>query len=256
MDEGSEPSQVVAAGTMLDPDVLTLGFARRFATYKRANLVLRDAERLEALLLDTSRPVQLVFAGKAHPADEPGQAVLADVYRHALDPRFGGRIAFVEDYEINVARDLFSGVDVWLNNPRPPMEASGTSGQKAALNGVPQCSTLDGWWAEGFTRLNGWAINESAGVIMEGDPAARDEADAQSLYDIIESEIAPLYYRRDVDGIPRGWIRVMKHAVRTGGSHFTARRMLKEYVERFYVPAAEAARAAAATPSETEVVAG
>lgn len=243
MDEGSEPGQVVAAGTLLDPDVLTLGFARRFATYKRANLILRDTERLEALLLDTARPVQLVFAGKAHPADEPGQAVLADVYGHALDPRFGGRIAFVEDYEINVARDLFSGVDVWLNNPRPPMEASGTSGEKAALNGVPQCSTLDGWWAEGFTRLNGWAINEAAGVILEGDPAARDEGDAASLYDTIEHEIAPLYYRRDVDGIPRGWVRVMKHAIRTGGSRFTARRMVKEYVERFYVPAARAGAA-------------
>ena len=238
MDEGSEPNQVVAAGTLLDPDVLTLGFARRFATYKRADLVLRDRERLEVLLLDTSRPVQLVFAGKAHPADEPGQEILANVYRHAQDRHLGGRIAFVEDYEINVARDLFSGVDVWLNNPRPPMEASGTSGQKAALNGVPQCSTLDGWWAEGFTRLNGWAINESAGIAMDGDPAERDADDADSLYDTIEREIAPLYYRRDVDGIPRGWVRVMKHAIRTGGANFTARRMLKEYVERFYVPAA------------------
>ncbi|MFW6084586.1 MAG: alpha-glucan family phosphorylase [Gemmatimonadota bacterium] len=259
MDEGSEPSQVVAAGTLLDPDVLTLGFARRFATYKRADLVLRDRERLEALLLDRSRPVQLVFAGKAHPADEPGRAILAEVYRHAQDRHLGGRIAFVEDYEINVARDLFSGVDVWLNNPRPPMEASGTSGQKAALNGVPQCSTLDGWWAEGFTRLNGWAINETAGIVLDADgdeaghddadrdaatdrdPADRDAADAESLYDTIEREIAPLYYRRDVDGIPRGWVRVMKHAIRTGGANFTARRMLKEYVERFYVPAAKAA---------------
>ena len=238
MDEGSEPSQVVASGTLLDPDVLTLGFARRFATYKRAALILGDTERLEALLLDPSRPVQLVFAGKAHPDDGPGQEVLSEVYRHAQDPRFGGRIAFVEDYEINVARDLFSGVDVWLNNPRPPLEASGTSGQKAALNGVPQCSTLDGWWAEGFTRLNGWAINEAAGVIMEGDPAVRDAGDAAGLYETIEREIAPLYYRRDVDGIPRGWVRVMKHAIRTGGANFTARRMLKEYVERYYVPAA------------------
>lgn len=240
-DEGSEPNQVVAAGTLLDPDVLTLGFARRFATYKRADLLLRDRERLESLLLDRSRPVQLVFAGKAHPADEPGQAILAEVYRHAQDRHLGGRIAFVEDYEINVARDLFSGVDVWLNNPRPPMEASGTSGQKAALNGVPQCSTLDGWWAEGFTRLNGWAINESTGVVMDGDPSRRDADDAESLYDTIEREIAPLYYRRDVDGIPRGWVRVMKHAMRTGGANFTARRMLKEYVECFYVPAAKAA---------------
>ena len=249
MDEGSEPSQVVAAGTLLDPDVLTFGFARRFATYKRASLILGDIERLERLLLDSARPVQLVFAGKAHPADEPGQAVLAEVYRRAQDPRFGGRIAFVEDYEMNVARDLFSGVDVWLNNPRPPMEASGTSGQKAALNGVPQCSTLDGWWAEGFSRLNGWAINESAGILLEGDPAARDAGDAASLYDVIEREIAPLYYRRDVDGIPRGWVRVMKHAIRAGGANFTARRMVKEYVERFYVPAARTPAPAVEEPA-------
>ena len=255
MDEGSEPNQVVAAGTLLDPDVLTFGFARRFATYKRAALILSDTERLEALLLDSSRPVQLVFAGKAHPADGPGQEVLAEVYRHAQDRRFGGRIAFVEDYEMNVARDLFSGVDVWLNNPRPPMEASGTSGQKAALNGVPQCSTLDGWWAEGFTRLNGWSINEAEGPIFEGDPAARDGADAASLYDTIKREIAPLYYRRDVDGIPRGWVRVMKHAIRTGGAHFTARRMLKEYVERFYVPAARAAESSGGPLPDPEKIA-
>lgn len=236
-DEGSKPSQVIAAGTLLDPEVLTIGFARRFATYKRAALIFRDLDRLEEILTHTWRPVQLVFAGKAHPADRPGQALLADVYRKAMETRFGGRIAFIEDYEINVARDLYSGVDVWLNNPRPPLEACGTSGQKAAINGVPQLSTLDGWWAEGWTRLNGWAINERQPIELDGDPSARDEADASSLYDTIESEIAPLYYRRDVDGVPRGWIRVMKHAIRTGGIGFSARRMLKDYVERYYAPA-------------------
>lgn len=237
-DEESKPSQVIAAGTLLDPEVLTIGFARRFATYKRAYLIFRDLDRLEEILTHTWRPVQLVFAGKAHPADKPGQALLADVYRKAMETRFGGRIAFIEDYDMNVARDLYSGVDVWLNNPRPPLEACGTSGQKAAINGVPQLSTLDGWWAEGWTRLNGWAINEREPIELGGDPLARDEADALSLYDIIESEIAPLYYRRDVDGVPRGWIRVMKHAIRTGGMNFSSRRMLKDYVERYYAPAA------------------
>ncbi|MGW8283934.1 MAG: alpha-glucan family phosphorylase, partial [Gemmatimonadota bacterium] len=238
-DEESEPSQVIAAGTLLDPEVLTIGFARRFATYKRASLIFTDLDRLEEILTHTWRPVQLVFAGKAHPDDRPGQELLADVYQKAMETRFGGRIAFIEDYEMNVARDLYSGVDVWLNNPRPPLEACGTSGQKAAINGVPQLSTLDGWWAEGWTRLNGWAINERQPIELDGDPWARDEADALSLYDTIESEIAPLYYRRDVDGVPRGWIRVMKHAIRTGGIGFSARRMLKEYVERYYAPASE-----------------
>ena len=237
-DEESKPSQAIAAGTLLDPEVLTIGFARRFATYKRASLIFTDLDRLEGILTHTWRPVQLVFAGKAHPADNPGQALLADVYQKAMETRFGGRIAFIEDYEMNVARDLYSGVDVWLNNPRPPLEACGTSGQKAAINGVPQLSTLDGWWAEGWTRLNGWAINERQPIELGGDPSARDEADTLSLYDIIESEIAPLYYRRDVDGVPRGWIRVMKHAIRTGGMNFSSRRMLKDYVERYYAPAA------------------
>jgi starch phosphorylase len=250
-EEGSAASQVIAAGTLLDPEVLTIGFARRFATYKRASLIFSDLDRLEQILTDTWRPVQLVFAGKAHPADHPGQELLGGVYRKAMETRFGGRIAFIEDYEINIARDLYSGVDVWLNNPRPPMEACGTSGQKAAINGVPQLSTLDGWWAEGWTRLNGWAINGRQPILLEGDPSSRDEADALSLYDAIESEIAPLYYRRDVDGVPRGWIRVMKHAIRTGGTGFSARRMLKDYVERFYAPAALSASALEAV-SESE----
>jgi starch phosphorylase len=242
-DEESKSSQVIAAGTLLDPEVLTIGFARRFATYKRASLIFSDLDRLEGILTHTWRPVQLVFAGKAHPADKPGQELLADVYQKAMETRFGGRIAFIEDYEMNVARDLYSGVDVWLNNPRPPLEACGTSGQKAAINGVPQLSTLDGWWAEGWTRLNGWAINGRQPIELGGDPLARDEADALSLYDTIESEIAPLYYRRDVDGVPRGWIRVMKHAIRTGGMSFSSRRMLKDYVQRYYAPAAASATA-------------
>ncbi len=239
-EDGSAADHVVASGTLLDPDVLTIGFARRFATYKRATLIFRDIDRLERILTDRWRPVQLVFAGKAHPADQPGQELLGDVYRKAMDRRFGGRIAFIEDYDINVARDLYSGVDVWLNNPRPPLEACGTSGEKAAINGVPQLSTLDGWWAEGWTRLNGWAINEREPIDVRAEPHARDESDVSSMYDILENEIAPLYYRRDVDGVPRGWVRVMKHAIRTGGTNFSARRMLKEYVEDYYRPAARA----------------
>jgi len=241
-DGESAPSQVVAAGTLLGPTTLTIGFARRFATYKRATLLFKDIERLRAILLDPWRPVQIVMAGKAHPADQPGQALLAEVYGMASDPAFAGRIAFVENYEINIARELVSGVDVWLNTPRPPMEASGTSGQKAAINGVPHLSTLDGWWAEGFTRLNGWAIGEDLGGETPEDWELADQEDAESLYRIIEDEVRPLYYSRDADGVPRGWVRVMKQAIRTGGARFTARRMLKEYTERYYVPAAIRAR--------------
>ena len=241
-DGESAPSQVVAAGTLLGPTTLTIGFARRFATYKRATLLFKDIERLRAILLDPWRPVQIVMAGKAHPADKPGQELLAEVYGMASDPAFAGRIAFVENYEMNIARELVSGVDVWLNTPRPPMEASGTSGQKAAINGVPHLSTLDGWWAEGFTRLNGWAIGEDLGGETPEDWAVADQEDAESLYRVIEEELRPLYYARDADGVPRGWVRMMKQAIRTGGARFTARRMLKEYSERYYVPAAIRAR--------------
>jgi starch phosphorylase len=241
-DGESAPSQVVAAGTLLGPTTLTIGFARRFATYKRATLLFKDIERLRAILLDPWQPVQIVMAGKAHPADKPGQELLAEVYGMASDPAFAGRIAFVENYEMNIARELVSGVDVWLNTPRPPMEASGTSGQKAAINGVPHLSTLDGWWAEGFTRLNGWAIGEDLGGETPEDWAIADQEDAESLYRVIEDEVRPLYYSRDADGVPRGWVRMMKQAIRTGGARFTARRMLKDYTERYYVPAAIRAR--------------
>lgn len=240
MDEDSDASQAMASGTLLDPHALTLGFARRFATYKRADLVLRDPERLKRILLDSWRPVQIVFAGKAHPADHQGQELLARVYRAARDPAFGGRIGFLEDYEMHVAHHVVAGVDVWLNNPVPPLEASGTSGQKAAINGVPQMSTLDGWWAEGYTRLNGWAIDEYAAEEEPADASARDERDAASLYDLLENEVVPLFYKRDPDGIPRGWVRIMMQAIRTAGGRFTARRMVREYLEEFYAPAARA----------------
>ena len=238
-EERAALSQVVAAGTLLDPEALTLGFARRFATYKRATLILRDPARLKALLTDSRRPVQIIFAGKAHPADEPAKQLLQQVYRAAVDPAYAGRIAFVEDYDMHVAHHLVQGVDVWLNTPRPPLEASGTSGQKAALNGVPNLSVLDGWWAEGHDGTNGWAI----GAPQAGpqDTEARDAADAESLYRLLETELVPLYYDRDPTGLPKRWLTLMRRAIQTSAPHFSARRMVKEYVERMYLPAWTAA---------------
>ncbi|HKW85753.1 MAG TPA: alpha-glucan family phosphorylase [Nitrospiraceae bacterium] len=230
-----ETSQVLARGTLLDPEALTIGFARRFATYKRATLLFSDLERLKHLLQDRWRPVQIVFAGKAHPADEPGRHFIHQVYSLCKDPGLGGHIAFLEDYDMHAAKFLVQGVDVWLNTPRPPMEASGTSGQKAALNGVPHLSVLDGWWHEGYDGANGWAIQPFTAA---NDPRAQDARDAEELYRILEQEVIPLYYQRDMDGIPRGWIQVVKDAVRTTVPRFCARRMVKEYMDLFYAPAA------------------
>ncbi len=230
-----DPTRLAAAGLLLDPEALTIGFARRFATYKRATLLLRDLPRLTALLTDLRRPVQLVFAGKAHPADEPGKGLLEAVYRAAGDPVFGGRVAFVEDYDMYAARYLVQGVDLWLNTPRPPLEASGTSGQKAALNGVPSLSVLDGWWAEAYDGTNGWAVGEGAGG--PGDEAARDAADAEALYRLLEREVVPLYYDRGPDGLPKGWLLMVRRTIQTCAPRFSARRMVKEYVERLYARA-------------------
>jgi starch phosphorylase len=226
-----EALHLVGAGTLLDGRALTIGFARRFATYKRGTLIFSDLERLQRLVVNPWRPVQLVFAGKAHPADEPGKQILQRVYALTREPRFEGRIAFVEDYEMHLAHHLVQGVDLWLNLPRAPLEASGTSGMKAALNGVPQLSTLDGWWAEGFDGTNGWAIPASA----EGPD--QDRADADQLYRILEEEVVPLFYERDERDIPLGWVEMMKHALRVGGDHFTAQRMVRQYVNEYYVPA-------------------
>ncbi len=238
-----DPEQVLTAGTFLDPEALTVGFARRFATYKRATLLFHDMERLKALLHDRYRPLQIIFAGKAHPADDPGKHLIQQIYNLAKDSGFGHRIAFVEDYDMHVAHYLVQGVDVWLNTPRRPREASGTSGMKAAINGVPNLSVLDGWWAEGYNGFNGWAIG-NAGQL--DDPHAQDRADAESLYQLIEEEVAPLYYQRDSDNIPRGWIQVVKEAMRTAAPAFCTRRMVKEYTEQLYVPAARHAGAIAA----------
>lgn len=226
-----EATHVVGAGTLLNPHALTIGFARRFATYKRADLIFRDAERLRTLLVNPSRPVQIIFAGKAHPADTPGKEVLRTVYSFTRDPRLEGRVAFIEDYELHLAHRLVQGVDIWLNLPRVPMEASGTSGMKAALNGVPQLSTLDGWWHEGYDGLNGWAIPPGSSR------ATPDEWDADRLYQLLEEQVVPTYYERDERGLPLGWIARMKHAVRVAGQSFTARRMLQQYVETCYAPA-------------------
>ena len=215
---------------MLDPSVLTIGFARRFATYKRADLILQDLPRLRRLLNDRWRPIQIIFAGKAHPSDEPGKRILQKVFNIGRDPSIGGRIAFVEDYGEQIAQYLVQGVDVWLNNPLPPMEASGTSGMKAALNGVPQLSILDGWWIEGYNGKNGWAISAAA----NGED--RDAQDAAALYQLLETEIIPLYYRMSDDGIPHGWVKVSKETIRSNAVRFSARRMVKEYLQHYYCP--------------------
>jgi len=222
------PSFVLAGGALLDPSVLTLGFARRFATYKRADLILYDMQRLKKLLNDRWRPIQIIFAGKAHPADDPGKRILQGIFNAARDPEAGGRIAFVEDYDEQIAQYMVHGVDVWLNNPVPPLEASGTSGMKAALNGVPQLSLMDGWWLEGFNGKNGWAFGEGQ---VSGN---RDQADAEAIYQVLENEIIPMYYRVSEDGVPHDWVRVMKDTIKSNAPRFSARRMMKEYVEKFY----------------------
>jgi starch phosphorylase len=229
------PEQVLSSGTFLDPAALTIGFARRFATYKRATLLFHDLERLQRLLHDRYRPVQFIFSGKAHPADDAGKRLLQEIYNTAKDPSTGGRIAFIEDYDMQVARYLVQGVDVWLNTPRRPYEASGTSGMKVALNGIPNLSVLDGWWAEGYNGANGWAITPSEGYEAQ---AAQDAADARALYELLENEVVPLFYERDPDNVPRAWVRVMKEAIRTAAPVFSTRRMVKEYTEKFYVPLA------------------
>jgi glycogen phosphorylase len=218
---------------MLDANALIIGFARRFATYKRATLIFRDLERLKRILNNPERPVQIIFAGKAHPADEPGKSLIEQVYRLSRSDALRGKVIFLENYDIDMARYLVSGTDVWLNNPIRPHEASGTSGQKAALNGQPNCSILDGWWAEGYNGKNGWAIGEEREY---HDQDVQAEADSLSLYALLENEIVPTYYERGSDGIPHAWIAMMKEAIRTCAPQFSMKRMVKEYTTRFYVP--------------------
>jgi starch phosphorylase len=234
VDGRNDPTQVLTSGTLLDPESLTIGFARRFATYKRATLIFRDLERLQRLMLDTQRPVQIDFAGKAHPADEPGKSLIQQIYNLAKHNQLGGRVAFVEDYDMHMARFLTQGVDLWLNTPRRPREASGTSGMKAVLNGIPNMSILDGWWVEGYNGANGWAIGDD---VYYDDENAQDESDANSIYRLLEDEIVPLYYNRDRDDIPRGWVEIMRETMRSNISKFCMRRMIKEYATEMYIPA-------------------
>ncbi|MCB0065203.1 MAG: alpha-glucan family phosphorylase [Caldilineaceae bacterium] len=232
---GEGPRRLNEAESLLDPHALTLGFARRFATYKRATLIFKDEERLLRLLTDPERPVQIVFSGKAHPADEPGKGLIQHIYHLSQRPEFLGKIVFVENYDMNIARHLVAGVDVWLNNPRRPHEASGTSGQKAALCGSPNFSVLDGWWVEGYNGENGWSIGEERDY---KDEATQDDADVQDLYTTLEEIIVPLYYDRDAHGVPARWLRIMKNAIESCAPQFSMRRMVKDYTETYYLPAA------------------
>lgn len=224
-------------GSGLDPDVLTIGFARRFATYKRADLIAWDTERFEAMINDPERPIQLVVAGKAHPADEPGKGLIRTLVSLSHDSAFKGRIVFLPDYDINVARYLVQGVDVWLNNPRRPQEACGTSGQKAIFNGVLNCSILDGWWAEAYDGLNGFAIGHGREFAKAED---QDVHDAEELYKVLTGEVIPLFYETDPSGLRPGWIERMKWAMTSLGWRFNANRMLHDYLRQAYLPAAGA----------------
>jgi starch phosphorylase len=240
-----DPKQVVTAGPFLEPEPLTIGFARRFATYKRATLIFTDPDRLAKILTNPERPVQLIFAGKAHPADDGGKRLIQEIFWRSLDPRFEGRIAFAEDYDILLASRLYAGVDVWLNNPRAPLEASGTSGMKAAANGALNLSILDGWWIEGWEASHeaGWGIKPSHEPDWHG-----DVADANAIYTALEEEVVPLFYERDAQNLPRGWIERSKTAIRTQAPRFSSQRMVIDYINRLYRPASEGGMLALAEP--------
>jgi starch phosphorylase len=230
---GAPPAEVEKAEEVLDPDALTVGFARRFATYKRGDLLFRDVERLVKLTQSADRPVQFIFSGKAHPQDTGGKELIARVVQYAKRAEFRRRVVFVEDYDMNVARHLVQGVDVWLNNPRRPLEASGTSGMKVVCNGGLNCSILDGWWCEGYDGDNGWAIGSGEEYT---DLHYQDDVEGRALLELLESEIAPLFYQRGSDGLPRGWIKRMKRSIATLVPVFNTNRMVEEYAERCYLP--------------------
>ncbi|TWU02823.1 alpha-glucan family phosphorylase [Stieleria varia] len=232
---GENDNVVESARRILDPRVLTIGFGRRFATYKRANLLFSDLDRVSKLLNDPQRPVQLIYAGKAHPKDEPGKRFIQEIANLRHDPRFAGRVAFIEDYDINVCRHLIQGVDVWLNNPRRPLEASGTSGQKVVLNGGLNCSILDGWWAEAYNGVNGFAIGRG---YSHSKDEITDQRDALALYDTLENQVIPCYYDRDADGLPNAWIKHMMHSISTLAWRFSSHRMVADYSSQAYLWAA------------------
>ncbi|HEX8026427.1 MAG TPA: alpha-glucan family phosphorylase [Candidatus Limnocylindrales bacterium] len=244
---GEAPAVLQRLEDALPPETLTIGFARRFATYKRSGMIFTDVDRLARLLSNVDRPVQLIFAGKAHPADRPGQAVIQQIFGRTRSPQLEGRVFILEDYDMRIARFLVQGVDVWLNNPRRPLEASGTSGMKAAANGIVNLSVLDGWWDEGWTGDNGWAIG---GREPLQDEAAQDWADAMDLYRLLEDEVVPQYYERGRGGLPAAWIERMRRSMATTLWRFSTTRMLHEYTERLYLPAAGVAQPADRTTPE------
>jgi starch phosphorylase len=233
---GAPPAEIARAEEVLDPDALTLGFARRFATYKRGTLIFRNLERLAAIINDKDRPLQIIFAGKAHPRDHGGKELIAEILHMARRPEFRRRVVFIEDYDINVARFLVQGVDVWLNNPRRPLEASGTSGMKICCNGGLNLSVLDGWWVEGYAQDNGWAIGAGEEYT---DLPYQDDVESRAIYDLLEQEIVPLFYTRSSDGLPRGWISLVKRSMSTVCPVFNTNRMVQEYVEKSYWPSSE-----------------
>lgn len=230
---GLSPDELRAVERMFDPEALTIGFARRFATYKRAGLLFSDLHRLRQLVSNEQRPVQIVLAGKAHPADKEGQGLIAHLFQLSQSERLKGRVFFVEDYDMRVGQKLVQGVDVWLNTPRRPLEASGTSGMKAAMNGALNCSIADGWWPEGYDGQNGWVI---AGKETAGDDAGRDREDALALYDLLEEQIVPTFHERDEQQVPRRWVAMMKEAIATISPKFSSDRMVREYAESAYMP--------------------
>lgn len=228
----AHPVQTIASGVMIEPNHLIIGFARRFPTYKRATLILRDVERLMTIVNNPAMPVQIIYAGKSHPHDEPGKLLIQKLYRQIKDADSAGRLVFIEDYDTNVARHMVMGVDVWMNTPRRPLEASGTSGMKASLNGALNFSVLDGWWPEAYDGENGWKIGQDE---YQND-AEQDRIDAESLYSTLENEIVPLYYDQDDRGVPQGWVDRAKHAIATCGPAFSMRRTLVDYVREMYSP--------------------
>lgn len=232
---GDTDKRISELNDTLDPRVLTIGFARRFAPYKRADLIMSNIEKLRELITDSEQPIQFIYAGKAHPADDNGKRILQRIYKLSHEPAVKGRIAVLENYDINICRHMVQGVDVWLNNPRRPLEASGTSGQKVVLNGGLNCSVLDGWWAEAYDGLNGFAIGNGRTHVNQ---EIQDKRDGESLFRVLTEEIIPLYYQRDADDLPQEWISRMKRAVRTLGWRFNADRMVMDYVQSTYIPAA------------------
>jgi starch phosphorylase len=240
---GMAEAELGWTSSAFSPDVLTIGFARRVPQYKRLTLMLRDEERLKSLLLHPERPVQIVIAGKSHPADDGGKQLISQMVKFADDPAIRHRITFLPDYDIRMARYLTGGVDVWLNNPLRPLEACGTSGMKAALNGALNLSIRDGWWDEWFDGENGWAIPSADGLT---DPDRRDDVEAMALYDIIEHQVAPRFYDRDETGVPTRWVQMVRHTLKSLGPKVVATRMVREYVQELYAPAAQSAARLAA----------